>query len=53
MGEQEWDDMAFEMFASVYPHEAYDSWPDRFLAHAEKKSGQPREVILKSLETTR
>ena len=47
------DGVAFALFATVYPHEAYDSWPERFLAYAEQQSGKPREVILKILEETR
>jgi hypothetical protein len=27
-----YDDAAFEMFASCYPHEAYGEWPERFWA---------------------
>ena len=46
-------DAAFAMFSTTYPHEAYDSWSERFLAYAEQQSGQPREVILKILEETR
>lgn len=29
---QEHDDVAFKMFATLYPHEAYAEWPDRFWA---------------------
>ena len=47
------DGVAFEMFATAYPHETYDAWPDRFLDYAEQQSGKPREVILKILEETR
>ena len=46
------DGVAFAMFASLYPHEAYEAWPDRFLTYAEQQSGKPPEAILKIMEDT-
>jgi hypothetical protein len=46
------DDDMFALFASVYPHEAHEAWPERFLDYATKRSGQPAAVILQALQET-
>jgi len=54
MNETQLDDEAFALFAEVYPHEAYDSEPERFLAFAKKSCPQrTREDIVSLLEKTR
>ena len=48
------DDEAFAMFAEMYPHQAYDAYPERFLAFARGRCPhRSREEILRLLEETR
>lgn len=46
------DDSVFALFADTYPHEAYATWPERFLGYATRKTGQSREVIERILRET-
>lgn len=43
--QQSADQQAFEMFASLYPAEAYDQDPERFLDFAERHTGISREAL--------
>jgi hypothetical protein len=41
---------AWRTFALTYPHEAYATWPARFLRYARQKSGLTDAQIIKALE---
>ncbi len=43
----------FEQFATVYPHESYATWPERFMVFATRKTGKDKATILACLEETR
>jgi hypothetical protein len=46
-------DAMFAAFASVYPHEAHEQWPDRFWQYFHKQyPGVPREQMEKILKET-
>jgi len=44
--------VAFELFADIYPHEAYAAFPERLLEYAMRITGQPRDIILSLLRET-
>ena len=43
---------AWTILATTYPHEAYATWPDRFLRYARKKTGRTDEQIIAALRDT-
>jgi len=48
------DDAAFRVFANLHPHEAYDTWPERFWEHfQEKMPGLSRQQMETLLAKTR
>lgn len=47
------DQQAFETLAHIYPHEAYESEPDKFWAYFRKQvPGASREEMVKTLKET-
>ena len=47
------EDLAFKLFASVYPHEAHAQDPERFFALVERvKPGIPRAAVKRMLRET-
>lgn len=48
------DQEAFEAFASAYPHEVHDEWPDRFWEFFQRvRPGMSREDMVRLLNETR
>ena len=44
---------AFATFAAAYPHEAYETWPDRFWAYFQRvRPGVSREAMERVLRET-
>lgn len=50
--EQQISGWAWRTFAMTYPHEAYATWPARFLRYARKKTGLTDAQIIAALNAT-